>query len=137
MSRPRTRIICPMNRTAPGLSYYDGIPQIQTTKYEVTTPDGKIIPRLPGGFAPFFPKTFFGSGGYESPASLKKAFAAYGISSDINIKTLPTYSRYSAGTDIFKSQTKEDKRIQEMFYGKPKRSKSKKKTTHRKKSRKR
>lgn len=84
-----------------------------------------ITPRF--GFPPYFPSAFFGSGGYESPSSLKKGFAAYGISSDINIKTLPTYSRYSSATNIFKDQAKEDKRIQNIFYGKPrKKSKSKK-----------
>ena len=96
-----------------------------------TTPE--IIPKPPRfGFSPYFPSAFFGSGGYETPASLKKAFAAYGISSDINIKTLPTYSRYSSGTNIFKEQSKEDTRIQNLFYGKPKRkSKTKKKSRKR------
>ena len=110
-----------------------------TTPIPVPRIPTEIIPKPPRfGFPPYFPSAYFGSGGYESPASLKKAFAAYGISSDINIKTLPTYSRYSAGTDIFRQQAKEDTRIQNLFYGKPRRkSKTTKRSGSKNKSRKR
>lgn len=100
----------------------------QTRENIFTPSQGRFI------FPPFVPSAFFGSGGFADPGSLKKGYAAYGISSDINIKTLPTYSRYSAGTGVFQAQAKEDKRIQELFYGKPKRkSKSKKKSGSKKK----
>ena len=111
-----------------------------TTPIPIPIIPNREIPIVPQkfGFPPYFPSAFFGSGGYENPASLKKAFAAYGISSDINIKTLPTYSRYSVGSGIFKEQAKEDTRIQNLFYGKPRRkSKTTKKSNSKKKSRKR
>lgn len=110
--------------TVPGLTFFTPTPTIteQTFFTPQKTPPGTIPKGFP--FAAYFPGLYLGAGGYENPASLKKGFAAYGISSDINIKTLPTYSRYSAGTNIFKAQQSEDKMIQNLFYGKPKRKKS-------------
>lgn len=117
-----------------------GTPIIPEQSFTFTPPPTRPTPKTQQGrflFPPFFPGGYFGSGGYEPPASLKKGFAAYGISSDINIKTLPTYSRYSAGTNIFKAQKSEDEMIQNLFYGKPrKKSTTKKKSNSKKKSRK-
>ena len=67
-------------------------------------------------------------------SGLKKGYSAYGISSDINIKTLPTFSRFSKGKGIFLTQLKEDKRIQELFYGKLKRKSRKSKSKSKGKS---
>jgi len=89
-----------------------------------------------GGFFPYIPKISLGSFGYGGSGAVKSAFAAYGISSDINIKTLPTYSRYSKGTSIFKAHAKEDKKIQALFYGKPTKSKSKAKSKSKSKAKK-
>lgn len=81
-------------------------------------------------FAPSrIPAARFASYGYDDRNSLTKMYAAYGISSDINIKTLPTYSRVSRGRGIFAQQEKEDKRIQELFYGKSRKPKPRKSTS--------
>jgi len=91
-----------------------------------------LIPKQePIFFPPYIPALSLGSGGYGQAESAKRVYAAYGISSDINIKTLPTFSRYGSSSKIFKAQEKEDKRIQKLFYGKPK-TKSKKSKSKRK-----
>ena len=145
--RPRQT---PAQKPFQGFDFDNDVTTITTTipRLDVPTdtppyyppPQPRPITEIPPprfGFPPFVPGAYFGSGGYESPASLKKGFAAFGISSDINIKTLPTYSRYSAGTSIFKEQAKEDIKIQNLFYGKPRRKSSKKKSSSKKKGRKR
>lgn len=112
------------------------VPVIPTQSQTFFIPEPqRDVPKTPGRgfiFPPFIPGAYFGGGGFGDMGSLKKGFAAYGISSDINIKTLPTYSRYSAGTGIFQAQAKEDKRIQELFYGKPRRKSKKSKKKSRK-----
>lgn len=115
-------------------------PQPQTFPFPPGTRNTpkEIPPAERFGFPPYVPGAYFGSDLFENQGSVKKSFAAYGISSDINIKTLPTYSRYSSGTGIFKAQSNEDKRIQNLFYGKPrKKSKSKNKSSSKKRHRKR
>lgn len=92
-------------------------------------------PEIPFRFPPFGPKTNLSSFLFGDSESLRRSYAAYGISSDINIKTLPTYSRYSSGKDIFRQQMKEDKKIQELFYGKKGKTGSKKSKSKRKKKR--
>lgn len=109
-------------------------PTPQDQGFPTTTPQRGSETGIPkgGGFFPYFPKISLGSWGFGDRGSIKTGYAAFGISSDINIKTLPTYSRYSGGTGIFKAQAKEDKRIQNLFYGKPKRSSSKKRSGRKK-----
>ena len=84
----------------------------------------------PPGFAGFIPRAYLGSFGFKESESTKTIFEAYGISSDINIKQLPTFQRVGTTSKVFKQQEKEDKRIQNQLYGikprKTKKAKSKK-----------
>lgn len=92
----------------------------------------ELIPKLkPPPPIPYFPPLSLSSYGFSEPQSTKRVYAAYGLSEDINIKVLPTYSRYGSTSSVFKAQIKEDKRIQKLFYGtktrKTKKAKSKRK----------
>lgn len=101
----------------------------QRTEPPYRPPPRETILRPPG-FAGFIPKTYLSSFGFKESESTKTIFEAYGISSDINIKTLPTFQRVGKTSKVFKQQEKEDKRIQNLLYGiktrKTKKAKSKK-----------
>ncbi len=67
--------------------------------------------------------------------SSRKSFLGFGISKNINVGDLPTFSRVGRSKKVFGAVSKEDKRVQDMLFGKPKRKskKSKKKGRGKKK----